>query len=55
MGIVEKNVKSLFFVQAELNYLTPTTGGLRDYRGGGRSSAREIACRVAAGAHHRST
>ncbi len=43
------NIKDVFRPgHADFSYLTKY--GLRDYRGGGRSSGRETACRVAAGA-----
>ncbi len=39
-----------FSVQCHADYTYEQKYGLRDYRGGGRSSARETAMRVAAGA-----
>ncbi len=44
-----ENIKNVFRPgHADFTYLTKY--GIRDYRGGGRSSGRETACRVAAGA-----
>ena len=46
------NIKDAFR-PSHADYTSPTKYGLRDYRGGGRSSARETAARVVAGAFAR--